>query len=218
MGRLAHLTVGSQWPRLDRYLAAHLDNISRTRIQELIRGGKVRVDGETAIKVKVELFGGEQISVDLPEGKPLGSLAPEPMDLDIIHEDDSFAVINKPAGLVTHPGAGVAAGTLANGLAAHFARLPTTGGPLRPGIVHRLDKDTSGLLVVAKSEAAHAHLSGQFERRTVAKKYQAIVWGNLPGSGTIEQPIIRDPRNRVAFKVGANGRAASTAYRAQELF
>ena len=218
MGTLAHLTVSDPWPRLDRYLAAELDDISRTRVQELIRSGKVKVDGKAHLKSRLELLGGEEIVVDLPDGRPPGNLIPETMDLDIIHDDDTLAIINKPAGLVTHPGAGAATGTLANGLAAHFATLSPTGGPLRPGIVHRLDKDTSGLLVVAKSDAAHTHLARQFEQRTVAKTYQALVWDRVDGPGTVDGPIGRDPRNRLAFTVLPSGRPAVTEYSVMEAY
>ncbi|MCH7575384.1 MAG: RluA family pseudouridine synthase [Candidatus Marinimicrobia bacterium] len=218
MGTVARMIVSDPWPRLDRYLAAQLDDVSRTRIQALIRAGKVQVDGNAHLKSRLELLGGEEIIVDIPDGQPPGSLTPEPMDLDILHDDDTIAVINKPAGLVTHPGAGVASGTLANGLAAHFANLSPTGGPLRPGIVHRLDKDTSGLIVVAKSDAAHTHLARQFEERTVAKTYQAIVWDRVDGPGTIDEPIGRDQRNRLAFTVAPSGRPAVTEYSVLEAY
>ncbi len=217
-GQVTHLQAEGSWPRLDRFLVAHLEGLSRTRIQAMIRSGRVSVDGETALKARDELSGGEQISVDLATVEPQGTLLPEPMDLDIIHEDEQIVIINKPAGLITHPGAGVHSGTLANGLAARFEALPERGGALRPGIVHRLDRHTSGIMVVAKTESAHADLARQFEQRQVAKTYRALVWGVPDEVGEIDRPVARDPRNRVAFKVADGGRPALTRYRVVENF
>ena len=217
-GQLTYLQAEGSWPRLDRFLVAHLDGLSRTRIQAMIRSGRVSVDGETALKARDELSGGEQISIDLATIEPAGSLLPEEMDLDILHEDDQIVMINKPAGLITHPGAGVHSGTLANGLAARFEALPARGGALRPGIVHRLDKYTSGIMVVAKTDSAHADLARQFEQRQVAKTYRALVWGVPNKVGEIDRPLARDPRNRVAFKVIDGGRPALTRYRVIESF
>ncbi len=207
------------WPRLDHFLVDRLAGLSRTRIQALIKGGRVLVDDIPVIKAREPLAGGERIEVDLPiEPDPL-RVVPEEMALDIIHEDQWLVVVNKPAGLVTHPGHGVSRGTLVNGLAGRYDRLSDAGGQLRPGIVHRLDKGTSGVLVVALSDQVHRALAAQFERREVKKHYQALVWGQPKASGRIEANLVRDPRNRLAFTTSpTEGRSALTKYSTRETF
>ncbi|MCH7497632.1 MAG: RluA family pseudouridine synthase [Candidatus Marinimicrobia bacterium] len=213
------LTAHAPWARLDHFLAANLDGLSRTVVQTLIRDGKVRVDGHTVLKAREPLAGGERVLVAAAAPRRATQLTPEPMPLDILHEDSHIVVLSKPAGLVTHPGSGVRSGTLANGLAARYKTLPHPNGELRPGIVHRLDKDTSGVMVVARTEAAHRHLAKQFAQREVQKRYLALVWGAPPERGRIDVALSRDPRNRLAFHVDADrGRAAVTHYTSLEYF
>jgi 23S rRNA pseudouridine1911/1915/1917 synthase len=205
--------------RLDQLLAARLDSVSRARVQEMIAEGKVLVNDAPA-KASLKLRGGERISV-LGEAQraPLKAIAEE-IPLDIVYEDDDLAVINKPAGMMVHAGAGATddarnRGTLVNALLHHMNNLSGVGGELRPGIVHRLDKETSGLIVVAKNDAAHRKLSAQFAAREVKKKYVALVHGWVTkDSGTLAQSIGRHPvrRMRMATRI-EGGRMAVTHYR-----
>ncbi len=205
--------------RLDQFLTAWLESISRARVQELITEGKVLVNDAPA-KASVKLRGGERISV-LGEAQrsPLKAVA-EKIPLDIAYEDDDLAVINKPAGMMVHAGAGASddarnRGTLVNALLHHLKSLSGVGGALRPGIVHRLDKETSGLIVVAKNDAAHRKLSAQFAAREVKKKYVALVHGWVKkDSGTLAQSISRDRvrRTRMTTRL-EGGRTAVTHYR-----
>jgi len=213
------LTAEVSWSRLDHFLVASLGGLSRTRIQYLIKSGMVRVDGETVCKARESLSGGEQIQVDLPAPEKPAHLEPEDIPLDILYEDDQIIVLNKPAGLVTHPGSGVHRGTLVNGLVGRYQHLSEQNSRLRPGIVHRLDKDTSGIMVIARTDAAHLHLARQFERREVQKTYLALVWGTPPKTGKVEANLVRDPHNRLAFRASrSRGRPAVTIYRALEHF
>ncbi len=213
------LEAEGAWPRLDHFLVERLEGLSRTRIQALIKGGRVRVDDVPVIKAREPLAGGERVQVDLPGEPGPQRVVPEEMALDIIHEDQWLVVVNKPAGLVTHPGHGVSGGTLVNGLAGRFDRLSGEGGRLRPGIVHRLDKGTSGVLVAALSDQVHRALAAQFERREVNKHYLALVWGRPKSSGRIEANLVRDPRNRLAFTTSSiAGRSALTEYGTRETF
>ncbi len=205
--------------RLDQFLAAHLESISRARVQEMIAEGKVLVN-DAPTKASLKLRGGERVSV-LGEAQraPLKAIAEE-IPLDIVYEDDDLAVINKPAGMMVHAGAGASDdarnhGTLVNALLHHLNSLSGVGGALRPGIVHRLDKETSGLIVVAKNDAAHRKLSAQFSAREVKKKYVALVHGWVKkDSGTLAQSISRDRvrRTRMTTRL-EGGRAAVTHYR-----
>jgi len=221
MGHQTIINRDAEWPRLDRFLAAQLEDLSRTRIQTLIRDGRVTVNGEPVLKAREPLTGGEEIGIEVPDTAAEPHLLPEAMDLDILHEDDVLVVVNKPAGLTCHPGAGQSSGTLANGLAARFEGLPANSGALRPGIVHRLDKDTTGVIVVAKTDSAHVALARQFEQREVSKTYQTLVWG-LPGEvGKVEEldgSIARDPHNRIAFHVADRGREAMTRFQVAETY
>ncbi len=208
-----HLNVRTPWPRLDHFLAASLEGISRTRVQSLIKDGRVMVNGISITKARAPLAGGEDIAVEIPAVPDPLHVEPEDIPLDVIHEDDHIVVVHKPAGLVTHPGHGVHRGTLVNGLVGRFNRLSEHGDPARPGIVHRLDKDTSGIMVVAKTDEVHATLSSAFERREVEKTYLALVWGTPPEAGTIRTNLIRDSRNRLAFKAtSSRGRSAVTEF------
>jgi 23S rRNA pseudouridine1911/1915/1917 synthase len=205
--------------RLDQFLVARLDSVSRARVQEMIAEGKVLVD-EAPAKPSLKLRGGERISV-LGEAQraPLKAIA-EDIPLDIVYEDDDLAVINKPAGMMVHAGAGATddarnRGTLVNALLHHMASLSKISGDLRPGIVHRLDKETSGLILVAKNDDAHRKLSTQFAAREVKKKYVALVHGWVrTDSGTLAQSISRDPVRRMKMTARlAGGRTAVTHYR-----
>ncbi|HKP85589.1 MAG TPA: RluA family pseudouridine synthase [Blastocatellia bacterium] len=199
--------------RLDSFLASRLAEISRTRIQRAIEDGDILVN-ERAVKSGYRLRAGDQIEVDLPEPPPV-ELLPEPIPLEIVYEDDDLIVVDKPAGMVAHPGAGIRSGTLANALVYHFDTLSETAGRIRPGIVHRIDKETSGLLVVAKNDYAHERLSDQFRDRLVFKKYVALVYGRvLKDRGEVEAPIGRSPNNRTRMAVvrAGAGRTAHTLF------
>lgn len=204
--------------RLDQFLATRLENVSRARVQELISEGKVLVNG-AAEKASWKLRGGEQISVLSPAQRaPLKAVAEE-IPLDVVYEDDDLAVINKPAGMMVHAGAGATddarnRGTLVNALVHHFRSLSGVGGEMRPGIVHRLDKETSGLIVVAKNDEAHRRLAAQFARREVKKTYTALVHGWVKkDSATIATTISRDRvrRTRMTTRM-AGGREAISHY------
>ncbi len=204
------LSVEAGGERLDRYLTARLPALSRSAIQRLIEGGEVLVNGapsRPAYKVRA----GDALLVRIPPPEPT-ELLPEPIPLDIVYEDEALIVINKPAGLVVHPGAGNPRGTLVNALLYHCPTLEV-GGAVRPGIVHRLDKDTSGLLVVAKNDAAHQGLQQQFKRREVRKRYVALVSGAVSAvSGSINAPIGRHPVQRIKMAVVEGGREARTRW------
>ena len=203
--------------RLDRFLAERIKELSRTRLKNLILEGEVEVSGRTVRDPEYRVNAGDKIMLAVPEAvsaKPTGEKIP----LDIVYEDKDVIVLDKPAGLVVHPAAGNRTGTLVNALIAHCgASLSGIGGEKRPGIVHRLDKDTSGLLVVAKNDKAHRSLSAQFadHGRTgdLSRGYLAFAWGvPKPQRGTIDAPIDRDPRSRVKMAVRKGGREAITHY------
>jgi 23S rRNA pseudouridine1911/1915/1917 synthase len=203
--------------RLDAFLAAQIDGWSRARLQRLIEDEDVLVNGKPG-KASYKLHPGDEIEVELTP-PPATSFTPEDIPLDIVFEDDSLIVINKPAGLVVHPAAGIHSGTLANALAYHFQKLSTRAGDIRPGIVHRLDRDTSGLMVVAKNESTHESLADQFRAREVFKSYIALVHGVVKQeSGRIEQPIARDPRTRIRMAVVPAGRGALSLYKVRRSF
>ncbi|MBV9924807.1 MAG: RluA family pseudouridine synthase [Acidobacteria bacterium] len=202
--------------RLDAFLAARVGGVSRSTLKRAIEDGDVLVGGRAA-KPSLKLKGGERVEVELPAPPP-SEVEPEEIPLEILHEDEEVVVVNKPAGLVVHPAAGVHSGTLANALAFHFGRL-AGGGSLRPGIVHRLDRDTSGVIVVAKTARAHESLSEQFRARTVFKSYVALVHGvTKEEKGKIEEPLARDPRNRTRMAVVRSGRAALSLWRVRQRF
>ena len=203
--------------RLDAYLASQIEGWSRARLQHLIADEEVLVNGKPA-KPSYKLHSSDEIEVELVDS-PATTFVPENIPLDIIYEDAALIVVNKPAGLVVHPAAGNQSGTLANALAYHFENLSTIGGTVRPGIVHRIDKDTSGLLVVAKTELAHENLADQFRARTVFKSYLALVHGVVErDTGRIDQPLARDPRNRTRMAIVRGGRSALTFYRVQHRY
>ena len=202
--------------RLDAFLVLQIQNLTRSRVQELIRTGSVRVNHQPS-KPGYRVKRGDHIEVTLPPPQPL-RLDPEPVTFELIHEDPWLIVVNKPPGVVVHPAPGHFTGTLVHGLLQHCTDLSGIGGVMRPGIVHRLDKDTSGLMVVAKNDAAHAFLSGQFKTGKVTKKYVALVHGIVKGQkGEINLPIGRHPVRRKEMSVQpSKGRAAKTLWKKQE--
>jgi 23S rRNA pseudouridine1911/1915/1917 synthase len=216
---------GSAAPRLDRFLADKLAGASRSRVQALIKGGCVRSARGTLVDPAVRVKPGEVIEVEVPEAEPAVPAA-EPMPLAVIYEDPHLIVIDKPAGLVVHPAAGHASGTLVNALIAHCGdSLSGIGGVKRPGIVHRLDKDTSGLMVVAKTDAAHRGLARQFAAHgsdgRLSRAYLALVWGVPPRArGTIDAALARSTSNRTKIAVarGGNARRAVTRYVVEQVF
>lgn len=203
--------------RLDRFLANKIKELSRTRLKALILEGAVEVSGRTVRDPEYRVNAGDEIFVAVPEAEP-AKPSGEKIPLDIVYEDKDLIVIDKPAGLVVHPAAGNQTGTLVNALIAHCgASLSGIGGEKRPGIVHRLDKDTSGLLVVAKNDKAHRSLSAQFadhgRTNQLSRGYIALSWGvPKPDRGTIDAPIARDPRSRVKMAVRKGGKEAVTHY------
>ena len=200
--------------RLDQFLAKRLPEFSRSRLQQLIRDGFVRLNNSTSRPRQI-VRGGDKIELTEPPLEKIETL-PEAIPLEILFEDDDLIVVNKPPGLVVHPGAGHREHTLVNALLNHCATLSGIGGKERPGIVHRLDKETSGCLVVAKNDATHWDLSKQFAARTVEKIYLALVGGKLPKtSGVIEGKVGRNPVHRQRMSATTlRGRAAKTEYRA----
>src|SRR5215467_3673708 len=204
--------------RLDVFLARHLENLTRSQIQLLNRSGAIRIGGSQE-KAGYRIRGGETIEVDL-RTPAAESISPEQIPLQIYFEDRDLAVIEKPAGLVVHPGSGTRAGTIVNALMFHFKNLSDVGGEARPGIVHRLDKKTSGLLLVAKNNIAHARLSEAFQARRIQKTYLALVHGTpVRASAVIDLTISRDVRIRTKMVVGRlAGRAAHTEYKILESF
>jgi len=199
--------------RLDQFLAKRLPEYSRSRIQQLIRGGFVRLNDQTTRPRRI-VRRGDKISLREPPVEKI-DIRPEPIPLDVLFEDEDIIVINKPAGLTVHPGAGQREHTLVNALLSHCVSLSGIGGKERPGIVHRLDKETSGCLVVAKNDIAHRELSKQFAARTVEKIYLALVTGKLrKPAGVIEEKIGRHPVHRQRMRVTSlRGRTAKTEYR-----
>ncbi len=204
--------------RLDHFLQEALPEYSRSRLQDWIKSGRVMVNGARQ-KASTLLRGGEQIEVQPAELTPLKAVA-EDLPLEILYEDPAVIAVNKPAGIVVHAGAGNHTGTLTNALVHHFQQLSSLGGELRPGIVHRLDRFTSGVLLVARTDAAHRSLADQFAGRSVEKTYVALVHGTMPAeTGRIATPIIRDPirRTRMTTKLG-KGRSARTSFRVLRRF
>jgi 23S rRNA pseudouridine1911/1915/1917 synthase len=221
----AHAEASHEGLRLDRFLSERLPELSRTRVQSLIRKGHVSSGGATIVDVKYRVKPGERFALDLPEAAPPEPRA-EAIPLAVVYEDDALIVIDKPAGLVVHPGAGHSAGTLVNALIAHCGKsLSGIGGVARPGIVHRLDKDTSGLMVVAKTDAAHRALAEQFADHgrsgALERAYLALVWGSPSRPhGTIDAAIGRHPTSRTKMAVlpSSKGRTAVTHWRVIETF
>lgn len=214
--RTLDVTTSQAGQRLDKALTEAFPDLSRSRLGALIAEGAVTLNGKTP-KAAAKLRAGDRLEVVIPEAVP-STLQPERGDLKILFEDESLLVVAKAAGVVVHPGAGEARGTLAAFLLDHCGRLSEIGGVMRPGIVHRLDKGTSGLMVVAKNDHAHRALSAQFKGRTVTKIYTALCLGTpRPARGSIRLPIGRDPRHRQRMGVVEGGREAHTDYEVTEL-
>lgn len=205
--------------RLDRYLAEHLADLSRSRLQQLIEQGNVQVNNHVCTTKKATVKVGDRIQIDIPPVQPL-KLQAEEIPLDILYEDDSLLIINKPASLVVHPAPGHSSGTLVNALLAHCPNLPGIGGVQRPGIVHRLDKDTTGAIAIAKTDQAQQHLQAQLKAKTARREYLGIVYG-APNAenGTIDLPIGRHPIDRKKMAIvliEKGGRTAITHWQVKE--
>ena len=196
--------------RLDAFLASSLDGLTRSQATRLIESGEVAVNGR-AVSKSYKLAGGEDVAVTLPEPEPVEAV-PQDIPLDVVYEDADVIVVNKPSGMVVHPAPGHPDGTLVNALLYHCAgTLSGVGGALRPGIVHRIDRDTSGLIIAAKNDAAHQYLSAQLADHTLARTYECIVVGALrEDRGTVNAPIARHPTDRKRMAVVAGGREAVT--------
>jgi 23S rRNA pseudouridine1911/1915/1917 synthase len=216
-------TINIQVPensdRLDRYLSQNLSDLSRSRIQQLIEQGHVQVNDQICTSKKVNLKIGDRISLDIPAIAPLQLLAAD-IPLDILYEDEELIILNKPAGLVVHPAPGHPEGTLVNAILAHCPNLPGIGGIQRPGIVHRLDKDTTGAIAIAKTDLAYQHLQAQLQAKTARREYLGLVYG-VPKTetGSIDLPIGRNPQDRKKMGIVSiedGGRAAITHWQVQE--
>ncbi len=200
--------------RLDVWLSDSLE-LSRTRVAFLTQDGRIRLNGTIPRKSEI-VSEGDSIEVELPVPRP-ATAEPEPLPLEIVYEDDHLLIVDKPPGMVVHPAPGHPSGTMVNALLFHAKGLSSLGGALRPGIVHRLDQDTSGLLVVAKDDSTHRALSESLTQRTVRRLYVAAAWGHLPKSHIrVDEPIGRDPRDRKKMGVVEGGRRAVTRARVQE--
>lgn len=206
--------------RLDAFIGCNTDELSRSYAVRLIEKGRVRVNGSAVTSKKHHLNGGDTVTIEIPEPEAL-SIEAENIPLDIVYEDDDVAVINKPRGMVVHPGPGNANGTLVNAIMYHMGdSLSSINGVIRPGIVHRIDKDTSGLLMIAKNDKAHESLAAQLKEHSVTREYTALVYDNLKEDEmTIDAPIGRDERNRMRNAVnGAAARNAVTHIKVLERF
>ncbi len=198
--------------RLDKFLVDRCPDLSRSRIKRLIVDGQVTVDGRTP-NAGFRLRSGQAVSIQVPEPAPTHML-PQSIPIDVVYEDDDLIVVDKPAGMAVHPGIGHPHSTLLNAILGMRPNVAAVGGTLRPGLVHRLDKDTSGLLLVAKTDAAHSGLTRQFKERLVKKRYAALVCGRLvPVAAIIDAPVGRDPGDRKKMAISEDGREASTVYR-----
>lgn len=203
--------------RIDRYLSETRGIATRAQVQRLLRSGDILVDGRS-VKPSYRTHGGEEVAVTIPDPEPAWMVA-QPIPLDIVYEDRYLLVVDKPAGMVVHPGSGVREGTLANALLAHCKDLSGIGGVVRPGIVHRLDKGTSGLIVVAKDDRTHLALSEALKAREVKRTYEAVVWGGPAEAGKIETLIGRSSRDRKKMAVlRRTGRQAITSFKVIETF
>ncbi len=209
------ITDEEEGERLDRFLAERCGSLSRSRIQTLIDEGVVRVGGEPR-RASYRVKAGDRVDMTIPAPGRL-DLLPEEIPLSVPYEDEDLLVVDKAAGMTVHPAPGCRTGTLVNALLHRCQDLSGINGALRPGIVHRLDRDTTGLMVVAKNDRAHRHLAAQLEARTLSRVYTAVVWGD-PGAGRIEAAIARNPRDRVKMAVRDKGRRAVTHFRTCERF
>jgi 23S rRNA pseudouridine1911/1915/1917 synthase len=201
--------------RLDAFVAAHVPDLSRSRVTQLIGEGRIRLNGEVPRKSE-RVAEGDVVEVDVPDAAP-STVEPEAIPLDILYQDSDLLIVMKPAGLVVHPAPGHHSGTLVNALLHHVRDLSGIGGVKRPGIVHRLDKDTSGLMIVAKHDRAHRKLAGALKRREIRRGYLAAAWGHLPDDTvTVDAPVGRSNRDRKRMAVTEAGRSAVTHFRRLE--
>ncbi len=210
--RRTDLVADEAGERLDVFVARRIAGLTRARVQRLIAAGNVAVAGHRA-RASLRLEAGQRVTVDVPPPSD-GAAAPEAIPLDVLYEDGDLLAVNKPPGMTVHPSPGHATATLVNAILAHCSDLSGIGGVMRPGIVHRLDRDTSGVILVAKNDDAHNALARQLKDRSVEKTYVALVEGTpKPPEGVIDAPIARDPRNRQRMAVLEGGRASVTHYR-----
>ncbi|MEO3706050.1 RluA family pseudouridine synthase [Trichormus azollae] len=214
-----NLLVSEKSQRLDLYLSSELQNLSRSRLQQLIEQGHVLLNDQVCTSKKINLKVGDRICVEIPSVQPL-KLVAEDIPLDILYEDEQLLILNKPAGLVVHPAPGHPDGTLVNALLAHCPNLPGIGGVQRPGIVHRLDKDTTGAIAIAKTDIAYQHLQAQLQAKTARREYLGVVYG-VPKteSGIINLPISRHPQDRKKMAIvptEQGGRTAITHWQIRE--
>ncbi len=210
----------NQSTRIDSVLSLLLPETSRSFIQKLIEGGSLKLNGEAMTSKKYKVCEGDQVEIVIPPPEKL-SVEPENIPLDIVYEDEDVLVVNKPKGMVVHPAAGNYTGTLVNAVMYHCGdRLSSINGVIRPGIVHRIDKDTSGLLMIAKNDAAHESLSKQLAEHSITRRYKALVYNNFgEDSGTVDAPLGRDPKNRLKRAVTEqNAKRAVTHWRVMERF
>ena len=212
------ITVTDKGIRLDIFLCQHFNFLSRTKIKHFILNNKILINDKQESPSFI-LKGEEKINYNFSMSNSITNIISENINLDIIYEDDYLVVINKPSGLVVHPGNGIENGTLVNGLSYHFSKLSSIN-KISPGIVHRLDKETSGVILIAKDDYTHWKLSKQFEERTIKKVYRALVWGNIKHSGIIQGSIIRDRNNRTKFKLGSEnkGRFSESKFKKIDYF
>lgn len=218
MEKMEHIIHEDQkYDRIDKAISSINTEWSRSQVQQWIKDGHVLVNGQK-VKTNYKCHVNDQVEIIIPEPEEL-DVAPEEMNLEIFYEDSDVLVVNKPKGMVVHPAPGHTTGTLVNGLMAHCKDLSGINGVLRPGIVHRIDKDTSGLLMVAKNDLAHESLVNQLVAKTVTRKYKAVVHGHIPHDfGTIDAPLGRDPRDRQSMTVVDNGKHAVTHFHVLERY
>ena len=221
MSAINNIQVTENSDRLDRYLSQELSDLSRSRIQQLIEQGHVQINNLICTSKKINLKTGDLITLEIPTVQPLAIIA-ENIPLDILYEDDELIIINKPAGLVVHPAPGHPDGTLVNAILAHCPNLPGIGGIQRPGIVHRLDKDTTGAIAIAKTDLAYQHLQAQLQAKTARREYLGLIYG-VPKTetGIIDLPIGRNPQDRKRMAIVSiedGGRNAVTHWRVKERF
>lgn len=221
MSAINNIQVTENSDRLDRYLSQELSDLSRSRIQQLIEQGHVQINNLICTSKKINLKTGDLITLEIPVVQPLAIIA-ENIPLDILYEDDELIIINKPAGLVVHPAPGHPDGTLVNAILAHCPNLPGIGGIQRPGIVHRLDKDTTGAIAIAKTDLAYQHLQAQLQAKTARREYLGLIYG-VPKTetGSIDLPIGRNPQDRKRMAIVSiedGGRNAVTHWRVKERF
>ncbi len=197
--------------RIDKFITEQFSDYSRSFVQNLITNGNVKVNEKISIKKNYKLSLGDEIEIEIPEPEIL-DVKPENIPIEIIYEDDDILVINKEKGMVVHPAPGNYTGTLVNALMYHSERLSSINGVIRPGIVHRIDKNTSGLLVVAKNDFAHNFLSEELKTHNIERIYYAVVHGKITSSGKVNKPIARNPKNRLKMAIVSGGREAITHY------